>query len=178
MLWIGQSCPVTSSSSSGTTVLFSSRRKWLRALAISVVFNGFGTTLVMSGDATGWIGIIFFGPISMLALVQVVHPSELSIDAVGMTSVVLWRRDRYDFHECSEFRTWRTPSVRNMWIVVFDYDAPRFQRRLARMNKRLSGANASLPDTYGLKAEALVELLNGRRDHVVLPAPNPGQRGK
>lgn len=152
-------------SNSRTLVLRSSRRKWFGVLAISATFALGGVLMINDGAPMGWFVAGFFGLGAVVAIVTLVLPARLEIDADGMTLTQLWRRTRFDFEECSEFRTWSTPLAVVNTVVVFDYESSD-RPRLARASVRLSGANSALPDTFGLKASALAELLNKRRRDV------------
>lgn len=146
-----------------TVVLVSPRRKWLTLFAGSGVFVTIGVLMVATGDVRGWYGVVFFGLGVAVGLVYLVRPPQLTIDTEGMTSAQVGRRDRYEFRECSEFRTWKNPIARSQSLVVFDWDGAQRRRRLARLSKGMSGANSALPDTYGMTAEGLALLLNQRR---------------
>jgi hypothetical protein len=47
------------------------------------------------------------------------------------------------------------------------YDDTAFTGTLAELNRKLSGRNSGLADTYGLSAEDLAELLNAWRDRAM-----------
>jgi hypothetical protein len=51
-------------------------------------------------------------------------------------------------------------------MIVFDWDA-RAGRRIAKINRALVGAGSALPDTYGMKAEELAELMNEWRSRAI-----------
>ena len=128
----------------------------------SAVFAAIGVVMVANRDARGWLAIVFFGLCAVVGLAILVRPSQLKIDDEGMTSVHLWRSDRFEFSECSEFRSWKNPVARRQSLVVFDWNGVR-NKRLARLSKGLSGCNSALPDTYGMTAESLALILNQRR---------------
>jgi len=69
----------------------------------------------------------------------------------------------YDWLRCGRFTTY-SPTV---WVtkVAFDYDSPDRRRhlRLTRLSRALAGANTALPDTYGLPASDLRDLLAARQ---------------
>ncbi|MEI9974065.1 MAG: hypothetical protein WDO73_19650 [Ignavibacteriota bacterium] len=51
-------------------------------------------------------------------------------------------------------------------MVVFDWIA-RPQRGVRRLNRVLAGATDGLPDSYGMKPQALADLLNSRRSSAI-----------
>jgi hypothetical protein len=113
------------------------------------------------GGVGAWLASAFFGVGALFALALVVRPGQLTIDEDGMTLEQLWRRTRFDFDDCSDFRTGSIP-VSGQRIVSFDWTKARAPR-LGRFNQRVSGGNSALPDTFGLTATELAHLLNGRR---------------
>lgn len=148
---------------SGATILVAPRRKLIRLSAIACVFTAGGVLMIASGEAAGWFVSIFFGLCLLIFIAMLLRPSRLTIDDVGMTSVHLWRRDRYEFVDCSGFTTWRNPFAPSQQLVVFDWTRAR-RTRLARLGRGFAGRNSSLPETYGMSASDLAHLLNERSD--------------
>jgi hypothetical protein len=68
---------------------------------------------------------------TVVSLAILVRPSQLTIDDERLTSINLWRRVRFDFCECGEFRTWKNPAARSQSLVVFEWNGVR-HRQLAR----------------------------------------------
>jgi hypothetical protein len=86
----------------------------------------------------------------------VVTPTTIEVTGLGR------RRGSYDLASCGEFEVWRNPFSLRQYLVVFDYpedDA----KRLATMSRGLSGHSSALPDSYGMKAAELADILNGAR---------------
>ena len=154
-------------------VFHASRLKWLSLLAFCLLVTAAGAASAADGDTSGWLILTVGALCSIFSLLMVIKRAELRIDANGMTVTMVGRQDRYEFHECSDFRTWVVPT-RMSWVwptkqVVFDHNGPNPRARATSLNKRLVGSNSSLPDNFGHKAEDLAALLNERRDHSVGP---------
>lgn len=138
--------------------LYASRRKWLRLLAIGMVFSVIGVLMVRDGNALGWLPLAFFGLGSVVSVWQVASPAKLVVGSATLESLGFGRRRLYELRDCGEFAVWRNPFGGNQ-MVVFDYPGE-VQSRLARANRKLAGASSSLPETYGLEASDLADLLN------------------
>ena len=117
--------------------------------------------IIETRGALPWLVTVFFGLCLVVGLVNVAIPPALLLDASGMTSRHLWRTNRYEWTKCTEFRPWRVPTARSVIQVVFDYETGSV--RLKKLNRQISGASHSLPDTFGMDAAGLAELLNEYR---------------
>ena len=132
-----------------------SRKKAVLLLVISSVFVAIGVVMVADGVLFGWLVIAFFGLGVPLSVWQLVAPGSLTIDDTTIEVRHYWWVRRYRLAECGEFRPWDAGTE----LVVFDYHGePR--PRSARWGKKHLGFTDSLPDTYGLGAAELSELLN------------------
>lgn len=146
-------------------VLTVPRRNMVFLVVGGSVFTAGGILMIASGAAAGWFVAIFFGLCLVVGVGLLLRPSRLTIDRTGMTSVNLWRSDRFEFADCSEFTTWRNPAAPSQQLVVFDWTGVRHDS-LARLSTGIAGRNAALPDTYGMSADDLAHLLNQRRASV------------
>jgi hypothetical protein len=147
-------------------VLRASRRKWLAILVACVVSTFAGFHMVVGG---AWVGLFllgFFGFGTVVAVATIIRPTQLRIDSDGVTLVQPWRRTRYDFKGCSEFRIWRSGYGSSM-VVFDDQSADRAPGVLSILNDKLSGSNSWFPNTFGVSARELAALLNDRRQRVV-----------
>ena len=132
-----------------------SRKKAVGLLVLASVFVAIGVVMVADGIAFGWVAIAFFGLGVPLSVWQLVAPGSLTTDETTIEVRHYWWVRRYRLAECGEFRPWDAGTE----LVVFDYHGePR--PRSARWGKQHLGFTDSLPDTYGLGALALSELLN------------------
>jgi hypothetical protein len=135
-------------------------------LGLSVMFVVVGVWLAMTRG--GWVGYVCAGFFSLgipVAIAQLLPGGAyLKIAEEGFTYVTLFRphttawRDVERFFVVTIKQTGLSP-IRTM--VGFDY-APHYARaQFARnISSSLAQCEGGLPDTYGLKAEQLVDLLN------------------
>lgn len=147
-------------------VLHSSRRRSLGLLALSLVFAVVGVLMVGAEAEYGWL-VAAFGLVGTAVFaVMLLRPNRLELSAEGLTTVTLGRRWHVKWSECGPFRTSKVDySVAGPSMVVFDCSAPGVRGHpLEASAEALSGANAALPETYGMPAEALAALLNSYRE--------------
>jgi len=111
----------------------------------------------------GWLFVAMWASGCLVALAVLLWPFELHVDADSFTTHVWGRQRRYTFVACSEFDTM---TVRGTTRVVFDHPHERPPSWFRRLDDRLAGRNHAIPDTFGLPAGALAELLNERRRNV------------
>ena len=147
-------------------VLRPSRLSWLLVLAISLAFvvGGllalFGPRPAKPEDAWGmWLCVGFFGLVAGVALLQFLPQSSfLRLHADGFTVRTLYREATYRWEDVDTFGVM---VVRLHKMVGFNY-APHFDRakRLRRAVAAVAGFEGALPDTYGMKAEELANLMN------------------
>jgi hypothetical protein len=157
----------------GPVSLHGDRRKWGMMLAIALLFVVASGFILYQPDtpswmrAVAWSGIAFFGSGSLLSAVILLLPrsSELTLDREGFTMGVLFRRKRFSWRQASDFSLYARADSAGHKMVVYDDTA--FTGTLAELNRKLSGRNSGLADTYGLSAEDLAELLNAWRDRAM-----------
>lgn len=118
-----------------------------------------------AGPVIEWGTIFFFGLGVIVGIMQLVPGMSylrLAPDGFVVKSAYrTWKLIRWD--SVSGFRVHR---ARYNKMVVFDY-AGRPDRALAAVNRVIAGAQAGLPDTYGLGAEDLAALLNRWRNRAL-----------
>lgn len=122
---------------------------------------------VWMGRSEGWIGYLcaaFFALGIPVALVQLLPGSTfLRVSEDGFTFCSLFRSTTYGWHVIDEFTVVEMKqgglTVHKMvgFNFVASYDRPRIGRRLSRS---IAGCEASLPNTYGMKAEELAVFLD------------------
>ena len=145
-----------------TIVLRPSRARWLAALAACLVFAAIGVMMIRDGAASGWFVAGGFG-LAALACAVVLLPGSAYLKV---------RRDGFVFGTL--FRRWYLPwtavgpfsvaIVGRDEIVVFDILDPAQMPRMAGLLRMPAGANAGLPETYGLSGGELAAVLNSARD--------------
>lgn len=147
-------------------VLHSSRRRTLGLLALSGGFAFAGVLMVGADADFGWL-VAAFGLVGTLVFaIMLVRPNRLELSQQGLTTVTLGRRWSVKWSECGEFRASKIDyNVAAPSMVVFDCSAPGVRSHvLEAAAEALSGANAALPETYGMSADELAELLNSYRE--------------
>lgn len=142
-------------------VLSTPRRKILPMFAGATVFVAVGLLMVVSDNPLGWFVIAFFGACLVVFGWQMVTPSQLRVTPTSVQLRHLWRRKEWDLVSCGEFGVWGN-SMAGQPIVVFDHHIESGSR-LGRANRALAGGSASLPETFGMDASKLANLLNEAR---------------
>lgn len=142
--------------------LHASRRKWLLIAAGSATFVALGSWLVTAGaSVVGWMNIAFFGLCLLTAVWLLLVGGTLTLTQEGMQVRHLGRAwPLLRWTDCSDFRPWHFPAAPA--LVVFAYTGRRlpWQPGMAtRGTRTLTGSNAALPDTYGLAAADLADIL-------------------
>ena len=132
--------------------------KMLLYLLGSLLFVVIGV-LLLRDTFVGWLGIGFFGLCSIVfALLLLPNASYLELTPEGFTIRSLFRSHSYSW---TEIETFAVGYASRMKTVVFNL-SPFYenQHTLRKTNKKLFGFEACLPDTYGMSAEELADLMN------------------
>jgi hypothetical protein len=140
-------------------VLRPSPLKWLGVNAICLVFVVIGTFMIRSGDAMGWFVAGFFGLGLLVGIVCMLPGAAyLTLDAQGFTMCSLYRAHTYRWEDVTGFGVGRVAANK---MVMFNV-SPSYVRspKMRSLNVGLVGYEAGIPDSYGLKHEALAELLS------------------
>ena len=131
-------------------------------LIVCLGFVAAGLWMAPREPLIGYSSAAFFGLGVVIAIVTL-HPNStyLLLDKSGFTFSTLFRKSYVPWHHVQSFVVARV-YVNNM--VGWNY-SPNFQRSptMRRVNTRISGAEAALPDTYGLSAGELVAMMNNLR---------------
>lgn len=133
-------------------------------LLISGAFVAMGVFLLAQGKPLlGWLNIVFFGLGVVVAIVSLLPGSNhLLLTDEGFEVCSLYRRWSVRWRDVQAFFP-AFVSRREMvcWNYAADYTGQRTGRALST---NLAGVEAALPDTYGLSAAALADLLNQWRE--------------
>lgn len=144
--------------------------RWLGTLAICAVFVVIGYLYRPANPIIGWLVMIFFGLGVLVSLINL-YPGSiyLRLTSEGFTTATLARREFYPWSEVARF----TPiKIGVNTMVGFSYVNSAAAPPVRRPRLRLNGVEQVLPDTYGLSAEALADLLNQVRQHSAPAAPH------
>jgi len=133
---------------------------------VCVLFVTIGILMVRDGQPMGYFvgGVFALGvPVAMLQF----HPKAayLHLTPEGFTFCSLFRPHTVLWTHVREFAIISIgPNRMVAWNFTPDYPAT---GRTAALSKSLSGYEAALPDTYGMKAQELVGLLESLRQRYV-----------
>jgi hypothetical protein len=112
------------------------------------------------GGAKPWFILSFFGLCAAVFIVQLLPgASYLRLHEKGFDVCALYRKwPTVLWTSTSTFRVERVPPARQA-LVVFDAEGLG-RESLQKINRGLVGAGSGLPDTYGMKPQALADLMN------------------
>lgn len=131
---------------------------------MSLAFVAIGVFLVRQGHGwIAWANIGFFGLCAVAFAINLLPgASSLRLDEDGFTVRSLFREGRTAWRDVTGFRPVR---IGMNEFVGFDYrpDVPE-HRRMRKLNSRITGIEGMLPDRYGMRGEALADLMNAVRD--------------
>ena len=133
--------------------------KWLAVALGSLAFVLIGIWMVRSRDMLGWLSIAFFGlclAVSLICLLP--KASYLRLTPDGFTMCSLFRAHTIRWDDVEGFGVSRVFTNK---MVMFNY-VESYQRspKLRSFNTELTGFEAAIPDSYGLRHEDLADLLN------------------
>ena len=148
--------------------LHTSKAKSLLLLLASLLFTVGGVFMARDGELTGHVGYVFFGLCSLAYVVQLITGGgylKLKEDEFEFFSgfvrkqCVSWDDvDSFGVAVVRNLSRYYVPPTRLVgWNYKQGVDVSKFGRVTS---KTLSGREACLPDTYGMKLEELVSLLN------------------
>lgn len=145
-----------------TTTLRPRRLPLLGLLAVALAFTAAGVGMTGDRPLAGWFVAGFFGLCAVVFAVQLIPNSTyLRLEPAGFTFASMFRAHFVPWDGVQQFSLTQVGTQRMVgWTFTPSYAAHATGRRVSRA---LSGLEAGLPDTYGLTAEALVELLERHR---------------
>jgi hypothetical protein len=140
--------------------LRSSRKEMLPLLLGALFFVALGVWVASFEPAIGWLAIGFFGLCAVgLGVNFLPNSSYLRLTREGFTFCTMFKRRSVAWREVSKFGVTRI-GVRN----IVGWDPSHGPAGFDDTAKVLTGYASTLPETYGLTAEELAELLNCLRD--------------
>lgn len=148
-----------------TLELRGSRRKWFGMLALTAPFTFIGIFMITEGEAVmGWICTIFFGLCALIFILQLIKPGRLTLGPDGFEQVMTGRTLTCRWEDVSDFGVYamKTNFVTTSKFVCFNRRVDE-GKRMAAVNQALVGATAQLSDSFGMKTEALADLMNAFR---------------
>lgn len=139
-------------------ILKPSKIKTIILTVISAGFVGLGISLLEKNMLIGILNIVFFGICLLIFIINLIPNSAyLKIDERGIEMKNLFRVTFIPWQAVSGFRT---KSIFINKMVVFDLD----QKLLESVN--MKSKTGAFPDTYGMSAKKLADLLNGYKSEL------------
>ncbi len=144
-------------------------------LALSIFVLVIGAAAAATREQGGWWAILGGAVLAGFLCLLLVRPNRLELDDQGFTTVTpLGRRSRVEWHDCGAFRVSR-PDVDGSFRAPLrvEYDTEDTNRNnLALVSQFVAGGSAALPDTYGMSADNLADLLNRYRTAATQQPPS------
>lgn len=145
-------------------VMRPSRTKAIFLLLVCAAFAVGGAFMVAGGQgAGGWLVLLVFGLGAAVPVVQLLPgASYLEIRSEGFIISTMFRKSpMIPWRDVSAFTVAKLPP-HGRKMVMFDSRGDS-AKALGRVTRAMLGASGGLPDTYGMKAEALAEFMNSQR---------------
>jgi hypothetical protein len=134
-------------------------------LCVSVIFSVVSFTMLRDGRTLeGGLGLGVFGLASIFFTIRLLPNSTyLRLTPVGFEMCILFKKSFFRWEEVTNFAVVEVNADSSREMVGFDY-TPQFRGggtndKIRKINMSISGREASLPDSFGLKNEELVALL-------------------
>lgn len=153
-------------------VLKTSKARWIFTLLICLLFIAIGVFLISVGEPAGWLAVIFCGPIAVVSLLLLFsYSSYLRLHSEGFEQRVIGRRVAYQWKDVSEFDVLQWGSLL-VWCGEFFAEMERCVsfnnngddgKASVSLNMALKGRSSHLSDNFGMKAQALADLMNAYR---------------
>lgn len=147
------------------------RLKMFALLMGSLVLAGGGTLAIPKEPVTGYLCIAFFGLCAIVTGINVLPGSSyLELTREGFVIRHLFRTSFIPWRQVREFAVYRVELLERVgWNNLL---APGEQASMGRrVSTALTGVDGGLPDTYGMKAQDLADLLNSVRVQAAASPP-------
>lgn len=142
----------------GPRIFFPSPEKWLKLTLGSALFTAIGIAMMLKAAPFGIFVTASFGVGTMIGITMLLPgANSLRLDGDGFEiTKFFFLRQRYSWLNVSDFVVWGMFQNR---MVVFKAEKPRLGV-YERINAAMAGGrNGYLPDTYGMSAAELVQLM-------------------
>jgi hypothetical protein len=150
----------------GPVALVPSRLKWVLILLGCAGFVAIAVLLMPKNEAMTWLAIAFFGIGIAVALVMLMPGAGgMILDREGFTIVNLFRRNVILWTDATDFVADTIPMTVKK-TVLFNLASAK-SKMLGRLNVGLTGRNGAIPDTYGLSADDLANLMAQWRERAL-----------
>lgn len=120
--------------------------------------------MIRNGEGwKGWLAAVFFGICTLAFLITLIPGSSyLKLNTENFEVCSLFRKHEVRWDSVSEFGVFRLEPGGTFVGYNFRPGAEH-PSGIRRFNQGLSGYEAGLPDTYGMKPDELAEVLNAER---------------
>ncbi|MEO4047516.1 hypothetical protein AAFN46_10550 [Pseudomonas sp. CAU 1711] len=146
--------------------------KWLGILLLCLVFCAIAVLMLRDGRGVGWFCLGVFALGALVAAVALLPGANyLRLEEEGFSFSALFRAHRVDWADVQGFAVVRVAS--NAMVGWRYHEGRQPQGRGVRLSLALAGCHAALPETYGLAAEELAQLLERLRLDHQLRASSP-----
>ena len=142
-----------------TKILKPSPFKTIILLLVSLGFVSL-TPIVMNKNPTmAWVNAIFFGLCAIVLIIQLFpKTSHLKLTEEGFEVKSLFKSH---FTKWSDVEFFGVGYLGNTKAVMFNYSENHTKQKLGKqIASAMTGAEGGLPNTYGMKAKELAELMN------------------
>jgi hypothetical protein len=146
-----------------------SKKGSLGLLLICSVFVAAGVWAASEGHIIGWFASCFFGLGVLVAIVQLLpNASYLLLTENGLEARTMYRSWSVSWKDIAFFTTASIGPMNRMVVFNFSdhYERAKITRRFAG---GIAGYEGALPDTYGMKADELADLLNNWKASFEMP---------
>jgi hypothetical protein len=142
-----------------TKILKPKRLKTIGLLLICILFVIAGIFLIEKNSFRAWLGIIFFSLCMVLFVIQLIpNSSHLKLTKNGFEIRSLFKSN---YTKWSDVEVFKTGYVGQNKMVMFDFSKEHKKHNIGKkIAKFLASNEGSLPNTYGMKATDLAELMN------------------
>jgi hypothetical protein len=143
-------------------VLRPSRVKVLGLLLLTALFTATGTWMITRREPAGWVLVAFFGlGVIIFAVLLLPNNAYLRLEPEGFTVCSMFRAHTSRWADIDCFCV---GVIGHNRMVVFNYSAAYRKHQSSRKVARaLAGFEGALPDTYGMSAGELADLMNQYR---------------
>lgn len=133
--------------------------KTIAFLIVGALFVVIGFYLMEENPFMAWIAIIFFGSGVIVFAIQLMPDSSiLKLSNDGFEVKNLFKSDFTKWSDVNQFRVGYAGQTK---MVMFDFSRDHKKHNVGKkVAKFLSGNEGALPETYGMKAKDLSELMN------------------
>jgi hypothetical protein len=141
------------------TKLLPNKQKYSILLLISIVFTLLGAWMIFNGDDMGYWAIGLFGVIGIpVFLMQIfTNKNYLELDSEKFTYSTFITKKTFYWKDVEAFDLWKIHNNKFVrWLPNANYQG----EPVKPVVKSIVSKALMLPDTYGMKAEDLVEMMN------------------